>query len=189
MVRRKNKRDSSEKGSTTEEGTNTSDVSLHQDQYPEGNIIFERIMEPFQVGVSFETTTNPPTETTQTSDILDPTNPKAILITATSKIDDSKERASLDLSTGPFTHIKIGIGTFKDQGQNLSSQRVEMAIKGLAELSETTESDQFVEATTSHILRQWKENKTVILYNMKTNFIPSSSTGHSFSKTAIERKQ
>ena len=147
------------------------------------------MMEPFGVGVSFEATTNPPTDLTQTVNTPEPTNPKAILITSKSKIDDSKERAPLNVATGPFTHIKIGIGTFKDQGQNLSSQRVEMAIKGLAELSETTESDQFVEATTSHILRQWKENKTVILYNMKTNFIPSSSTGHSFSKTAIERKQ
>ena len=50
------------KGSTTEEGENpTNYVISHQDQYPEGNNIFERMVEPFGVVVSFKATTNPPT--------------------------------------------------------------------------------------------------------------------------------
>ena len=53
------------KGSTAEEGENptTADAS-HQDRYLEGKMIFERMVEPFGVGLSFEATTNPLTETT-----------------------------------------------------------------------------------------------------------------------------
>ena len=147
------------------------------------------MVEPFGVGGSFYATNNPPTEPTQTAEIPEPTNAKAIFITATSKIYDSKERAPLDVVTGLFTPIKIGIDTFKYQVQTLSSQRVELEIKGLAKLSETAETDHFAEATTRHILRQWKDNTALIIYNVETNFIPSSSTGHSSSKTAIERNQ
>ena len=177
------------KGSTTKEGKNPrTAVASHQDQYLEGNIIFEWMVKPFGVGVSFEATTNPPTEPIHTANIPDPTKPKAIFITATSKMDDSKERAPLDVATGLVTPVKIETVTFKGQGKNLSSQRVELDIKGLDELSETEDTDHFVEATTSHILRHWKDNTTVILYNVETNFIPSSSTGHSSSKTEMKSK-
>ena len=81
------------KGITTEEGTNPmTDVASHQEQYPEGNIMFDRIMEPFGFGVSLKATTNPPSEPTQTAKVPDPSNPEAIFITATSKMEYIKER-------------------------------------------------------------------------------------------------
>ena len=59
----------------------------------------------------------------------------------------------------------------------------------MVELSETAETEHFAEVTTSHILRHWKYNTTVRLYNVKTNFIPTASTGQSHTKTVMERKQ
>ena len=42
------------KGISTEEETNLmTTVALHQEQYSDGKIILEKIMEPFGVGVSF----------------------------------------------------------------------------------------------------------------------------------------
>ena len=56
------------KGSTTEEGENPrTSVASHQDQYLEGNMIFERMGEPFGVGLIFEATKNPPEEPIHTS--------------------------------------------------------------------------------------------------------------------------
>ena len=78
----------------------------------------------------------------------------------------------MDVATGLVTPVKIGIGSFKDQGQTLFSQIVEPEIKRLAELSETEDTDHFAEATTNHILRHWKDNTTVRLYNVGSNFIP-----------------
>ena len=136
-------------------------------------------MKPFGFGVSFKATTNLPTDPNQTTKVQDPSNPEATFITTPSKINDSKERVPLDMATETFTPVKFGISTFKDQGQTLSSHRVEPEIKGLAELSETVETENFVEATTSHILGHWKYNTTVRLCNVKTNFIPTASTGYS----------
>ena len=59
----------------------------------------------------------------------------------------------------------------------------------MAKLSETAETEHFADANTSHILRHWKDNTTVRLYNLKTNFIPTDYTGHSTTKTAMYRKQ
>ena len=152
-------------------------------------MIFERMGEPFGVGLIFEATKNPPEEPIHTSQIPDPTKPKAFFITATSKMGKSKERAPLDVSTGLVIDVKVGTVTFKDQGQILSSQRIELDIMGLAELSEMADTDHFAEANTSHILRHQKDNTNVRLYNVETNFIPSSSTENSSSKTAMQSKQ
>ena len=51
------------------------------------------------------------------------------------------------------------------------------------------ETEHFADATTSHILRHWKDNASVRIYNVKANFIPTTSTGHSYSKIAMKRKQ
>ena len=86
------------------------------------------------------------------------------------------------MATLSFTPVKFGISTFKYQGQTLSSHRFETERKGLSKLSKAVETEHFTEATTSHILRHWKENTSVRLYNVETNFIPLSSTRHSSSK-------
>ena len=152
------------KGSTTEEGKNpTTTVASHQEQYPDGKMIFERMMEPFGVEVNFKSTTNPLTDPTQTSKVPEPSNSEAAFIATTSNRDDSKDRAPLDMATDPFTPVKFGIGTFNDQVHTLSSHRVELEINGLAELSETVESEQFTEANTSHILKHWTDSTTVRL--------------------------
>ena len=178
------------KGITTEEGTNTTTiVASHQEKYPEGKMRFERMMEPFGVGVSFKATTNTPTDPTQTAKVPETSNSEATFITMTSKIDEIKERAPLDMATEPFTHVKFGIGTSNYQGQTLSSHRVELEINGLAELSETVETEHFVGDTTSHIPRHWKYRKNVRLYNVKTNFIPTTSAGHSTTKASMARNQ
>ena len=54
------------------------------------------------------------------------------------------------MATGLVTPVKIGIVTFKDQGQTLSSRIVELEIKILVELSETVETDHFTE-TARHV--------------------------------------
>ena len=59
----------------------------------------------------------------------------------------------------------------------------------MAELSETAETVHLAEATTSHILRHWKYNTSVITYNVKTNTIATSSIGHSPPKIATKRNQ
>ena len=59
----------------------------------------------------------------------------------------------------------------------------------MAKLSETAETEHFADANTSHILRHWKDNTTVRLYNLKKNFIPTDYTGHSTTKTAMDRNQ
>ena len=103
------------KGSTTEEGTNTTTiVASHQEQYPEGKMMLDRIMEPFGVWVSFKATTNPSTYPTKTAKVPEPSNPEATCITVTSNINSRKEREPLDVATENFTFVKTGIGTFKD---------------------------------------------------------------------------
>ena len=62
-------------------------------------MMFEKIMEPFGVGVSFKATTNPPTDTTQTAKVPEPSNSEAAFIATTSNRYDSKERAPLDMAT------------------------------------------------------------------------------------------
>ena len=128
-------------------------------------------------------TNNPPTEPTQTAKVPEPSNPEAAFITATSKINDRKERAPLDMATETFTPVKFRIGTSNDQVQTISSQRVELEVNVLAKLSKTVENEHFKGATTSHILRHWKDNKTVRLYNVKNNFIPTASTRYSTTKS------
>ena len=59
----------------------------------------------------------------------------------------------------------------------------------MAELSETAETEHLAEATTSHILRHWKDNTSVRIYNVKTNFISTSSIGHSPPKIARKKNQ
>ena len=114
------KRDSYAKISPLSKGTSpTTAVASHPDLYPEGKMIFKRMVEHFGVGVVFEAPTNPPIEPNQTAKITDPTNPKAIFITATNMMKKSKQREPLDVATGLVTPVKIGIVTFKDQGQTL----------------------------------------------------------------------
>ena len=64
-------------------------------------MMFEKIMEPFGVGVgvSFKATTNPPTDTTQTAKVPEPSNHEATFITATRNMNDIKERETLDMAT------------------------------------------------------------------------------------------
>ena len=77
------------KWSTTEDETNPANtVASYQEQYQEGNIIFERRVELFGVRVSFKATTNPPIDPTQTAKVLETNNPHAPFITETSKKDD-----------------------------------------------------------------------------------------------------
>ena len=115
------------KGRTNEEGTNTlTAVASYHDQYQEGNMMFYIRVEPFGVGVSFNATTNPPTQPTQTAKLPDPTNPNAPFITDTSNMDVSKENTPLDMATVTLTPDKLLIETFKDQGQPLSSHTVEL---------------------------------------------------------------
>ena len=146
-------------------------------------------MEPFGFGVSFKATINPSTEPNQTANFPDPSNPEATFMTVTSKINDIKEREPLDMATLPFTPVKVWVGTSNFQGQTLSSHIDELEIKGLSQWIETVQTEHFKEATTSHILRHWKDNTTVRLYNVKTNFIPTAFTGRSPTKTAMEIKQ
>ena len=83
-------------------------------------------VEPFGVGVSFNATTNPPTQPTQKSKLPEQTNPKAPFITDTNKKDVSKEDTPLDMATGTLRPNKLRIDTFKDQGQPLYSHTVEL---------------------------------------------------------------
>ena len=81
---------------------------------------FEKMIEPFEVGVSFKAISNPPTESKLTIKVPETSNPEAIFITVTSKINNSKEGAPLNMATVPFPPVKFGISTFKYQGhQNL----------------------------------------------------------------------
>ena len=121
------------------------------------------MMETFGVGLSFKSTTNSPTDLTQTAKVPEPSNSEAAFIATTSNRDDSKDRAPLDMATDPFTPVKFGIGTFNDQVHTLSSHRVELESNELAKLSETVETEQFTGANISHILRHWTDSTTVRL--------------------------
>ena len=123
----------------------------------------------------FKVTTNPLIESTQTAKAADPTNLKAHFINETSNKEYSNQNMPLGMVAVPFTPVNFVMSRLKDQGQPLSSHTVELKIKGLAELSETSETEHFAEATTSYILRYWKDNTIVRTYNVKTNFIATDS--------------
>ena len=64
------------KGRSNEEETNSmTTVDSRQDKYPEGKMTFEKIMEPFGVGVSFKATINSSTEPNLTAKVPEPSNP------------------------------------------------------------------------------------------------------------------
>ena len=180
------------KGINTEGGTNPRTiVASYHERSQEEMMMFEgRVeLEAFGVGTSFKAITTPLIDPTQIAKAIDPMNSKAPFITETSNEDTSKEKTPLGVAAVPPTLAKVGMGKLKDQGQPLSYHTVQLEIKGLAELSETAETEHFTEATTSHILRHWKENTSVRIYNVKTNFIATSSIGHSLPKTARKKNQ
>ena len=177
------------KGINTEDGTNPRTVVSYQEQSQEETVMFERRAEPFEYGMSFKATTTPLLKTTKIAKLTDPTNHKTPFITETSNKDDSKENTPLDVAALHLTLAKAGMSTLKDQGEPLSSHRVQLKIKGLAELSEMAETEHFTEATTNHILGHWKYNTRVSIYNVKTNFIPTASTRHTPMKKSMDREQ
>ena len=180
------------KGINTEGGTNPRTiVASYHERSQEEMMMFEgRVeLEAFGVGTSFKAITTPLIDPTQIVKAIDPMNSKAPFITETSNEDTSKEKTPLGVAAVPPTLAKVGMGKFKDQGQPLSYHTVQLEIKGLAELSETAETEHFTEATTSHILRHWKDNTSVRIYNVKTNFIPKPTTGHSPTKIATKKEQ
>ena len=113
------------------------------------------------------------------SKVTNSINPKAHFHTDTRIIDNRYKSKPLSLYTVTLTMIKVGMRKLKYQYQPLSYHTAELKIMGLEEFRKTEETKWFSDTTTSHILGHWKENISVRVYNVNTNYIPTHLTGPS----------